>query len=243
MNPKESSRCGWWTAIVVATAATCLVGVGACTGVGASAKAVSRVPIVGLPCEGCEAVFEGLPTVLTSHARIAPLDEPGQAMRIVGTVFDTAGHPVPDVVVYAYHTNARGIYPRVQHPRWPAGDRHGLLRGWVKTDEIGQYRFDTIRPAGYPDTDLPAHVHMHVIDVGRCTYYIDDILFEDDPRLTAEKRRQLVTGRAGSGLVLPEEDGDGTLIVTRNILLGLNIPGYNEGARQPTEADDSPHRR
>ena len=41
MNPKESSRCGWWTAIVVATAVTCLVGVGACTRVGASAKAVS----------------------------------------------------------------------------------------------------------------------------------------------------------------------------------------------------------
>lgn len=214
--------------VVMILAAGCLVGAGACTRAGVPATTLPRVPIVGLPCEGCEAVFEGLPATLTSHSRIARPDEPGQAMRIVGTVFDTDGHPAPGVIVYAYHTNSLGIYPRSGHPQGPAGDRHGLLRGWVKTDEDGQYRFDTIRPAGYPDTDLPAHVHMHVIEVGRCTYYIDDILFEDDPRLTAEKRGQLVRGRAGSGLVLPQEDGDGTLIVTRNIALGLNIPGYQD---------------
>ena len=104
--------------------------------------------------------------------------------------------------------------------------RHGRLRGWAKTDEQGRYGFKTIRPGGYPDTDMPAHVHMHVIEVGRCTYYIDDIMFEDDPRLTAEKRRQLTAGRGGNGVVQPVRNSQGVWTVVRDIHLGENIPGY-----------------
>jgi len=192
-----------------------------------------REPVIGLPCEGCEAVFEGLPAALSSSARIAPPNEPGQAMRIVGTVFDSTGQAASGVIVYAYHTSARGIYPTDGGIRGQAAARHGRLRGWAKTDEKGRYRFDTIRPAGYPDTDLPAHVHMHVIEVGRSTYYIDDILFEDDERLTPEKRSQLITGRGGNGLVVPRQVARGTWVVKRDIQLGAQIPGYPKDARQP----------
>jgi protocatechuate 3,4-dioxygenase beta subunit len=167
-----------------------------------------------------------LPETLASRSRIAPEDEPGEAMRIEGTVLDPSGHAVPGVIVYAYHTNQRGIYPADDRFKGQAAGRHGRLRGWVKTDGQGRYRFDTIRPAGYPNTDQPAHVHMEVLEVGRCTYYIDEILFDDDPRLTPEKRRQLVAGRGGSGLVMPARDADGWK-VTRDILLGEQIPGYS----------------
>ncbi len=217
--------------ITMVLAASCLVGSGCCARAEAPTGTLPREPIVGLPCEGCEAVFDRLPATLVSNSRIASREEPGQAMRIVGTVFARNGDPAPGVIVYAYHTNSRGIYPTDERRRGQPGFLHGLLRSWAKTDEKGQYRFDTIRPAGYPNTDLPAHVHMHVIEVGRCTYYIDDILFEDDPRLTAEKRRQLITGRAGSGLVLPQRDGDGSWTVRRDIFLGVEIPGYPERAQ------------
>lgn len=96
------------------------------------------------------------------------------------------------------------------------------------TDADGRYAFDTIRPAGYPGTDLPQHVHMHVLEVGRCTYYIDDILFEDDPRLTKAKRRQLTQGRGGNGVATPKRDANGTWLVRRDIVLGAEIPGYPE---------------
>jgi len=66
---------------------------------------------------------------------------------------------------------------------------------------------------------------MHVIEVGHCTYYIDDILFEDDPRLTAEARRQSSRGRGGNGVVKPARDG-GSWVVVRDIVLGEKIPGY-----------------
>ncbi len=185
-----------------------------------------REPIVGLPCEGCEGVFDRLPDSLDPVARIAPRDEPGEPMRIDGTVYDPEGRPVPGVIVYAYHTNAHGIYPEDDLAAGTAGRRHGRLRGWARTDARGHYRFDTIRPAPYPGRDNPAHVHMHVIEIGRCTYYLDSIHFTDDPLLGAEERAASEEGRGGSGLVRPSKGAGGVWIARRDIVLGLNVPGY-----------------
>jgi protocatechuate 3,4-dioxygenase beta subunit len=185
-----------------------------------------REPIVGQPCEGCEAVFVGLPESLTATRRIAPENEPGEAMKIRGTVRDQNGHPVSGVIVYAYHTNAKGVYPTDEQLADTAAFRHGRLRSWAKTDAEGNYGFDTIRPASYPNTEIAAHVHMHVIEPGRCTYYIDELLFEDDPHLTQQERDGISRARGGSGLTAPRRDAKGTWIVTRDIVLGKNVPDY-----------------
>jgi len=177
-----------------------------------------REPVVGGPCEGCEVVFEGMPPKLEWFSRIAPAGEPGKPLRIMGVVRDAMNWPVPGIIVYAYQTNAAGIYPKAATP-------HGALRGWAKTDEQGNYGFDTIRPGGYPDSAIPQHIHMHVIEPGRVTYVIDDMVFSDDGRLTPENRKRYVTGRGGDGLVTPTLESK-ILTVTRDIYLGKNIPGY-----------------
>jgi protocatechuate 3,4-dioxygenase beta subunit len=82
------------------------------------------------------------------------------------------------------------------------------------------------RPAG---ADLPEHVQVHVIEVGRWTYHIDDVLFDDDPRLTPAKRASLITGRGGSGLVTPTLDAACVQFVVRDIRLGRDIPAYPGG--------------
>jgi protocatechuate 3,4-dioxygenase beta subunit len=194
----------------------------------AGGAASAREPIVGLPCEGCEAVFEDLPAKFASASRIASPDEPGIPMIIEGHVRDRQGRAAAGVIVYAYHTNARGIYPTDERKRGQASFRHGMLRAWVRTDSEGRYRFDTIRPGGYPNTDIPAHVHVQVLEPGRCAYYLDDLMFTDDPRLTPAQRAHLVHGRGGNGIVTPRRDASGTLRVTRDIVLGENIPGYEE---------------
>jgi protocatechuate 3,4-dioxygenase beta subunit len=196
-------------------------------GLAVSAPAGERPdePVVGGPCEGCEAVFQGLPEQIPSRARIAPGDEPGVRMRIEGTVRDDAGRPVAGVIVYAYHTDDHGEYPPDTRFPGKAAYRHGRLRAWAMSDESGRYAFDTIRPAGYPGTTIPAHVHMHVIEVGRCTYWIDDINFEDDPRLSGDARDRR-GARGGSGLAKPVQDAGGVWVVTRDIQLGANVPGY-----------------
>ncbi len=183
------------------------------TGHALGALAASREPVIGGPCQGCEWVFDDKPAKLSSHARIAPPAEPGVPMIMEGVV-TARGVPAAGIIVYAYHTDATGIYP-------PARNGHGRLRGWAVTDAQGRYRFDTIRPGAYPSRNVAEHVHMHIIEPGRGTYYIDNLQFTDDPLNTAAQRQ--TSHRGGNGLATPEKR-DGTWYARRDIALGLNIP-------------------
>lgn len=175
-------------------------------------------PVIGGPCDGCELVFAGLPATMAAQSRIAPVAEKGEPLVVEGTVRRTDGAPAPGVVVYAHQTDDTGIYPK-------GTTRHGRLRGWAKTDQAGKYRFDTIRPGAYPTRSEPEHIHVQVIEPGRGTYYIDEIVFDDDELLTDERRRRM-RGRGGSGLTRPEKDEEGVWRIRRDITLGKNIPGY-----------------
>jgi protocatechuate 3,4-dioxygenase beta subunit len=53
-------------------------------------------------------------------------------MMIRGTVYDRGGDPVPGVIIYAYHTDAEGIYPSAENLRGTEASRHGRFRGWAR---------------------------------------------------------------------------------------------------------------
>jgi protocatechuate 3,4-dioxygenase beta subunit len=179
-----------------------------------AAESTLREPVLGGRCEGCDWVFDGMPARPGSRARIAPTGERGDPLSLEGVVTRN-GRAVAGIVVYAYHTNQAGLYPA-------AATRHGSLRGWALTDSTGRYRFDTIRPGAYPSRDIAEHVHMHVVEPGVGTYYIDNVEFLDDPLLHVSRPEAL---RAGSGRSLPRRH-DGVWQVRRDIRLGENIPGY-----------------
>lgn len=174
----------------------------------------AREPVIGGPCQGCEFVFDDLPENLAALARIAPAGEPGAPMVIEGVVTTAGGAVARDVIVYAYHTDAQGIYP-------PGRNAHGRLRGWARTDAQGRYRFDTIRPGHYPGRDVAEHVHMHVIEPGVGTYYLENLEFEDDPLQSGRAGHQ----RGGRGLMRPSRR-NGVWHARRDIVLGRNIPDY-----------------
>lgn len=206
---------------LVVTLAAVALGSLACT---AHAEPVER--LVGGPCEGCEAVFEGRPATLEAAARLAGPKEPGEPLVLEGTVRDPDGAPAAGVIVYAYQADARG-----QYPGRTARRVHGTLRGFARTGADGRYRFTTIRPASYPVPDAPPqHIHMHVVEPGRCHYYIDDVVFTDDPRLTREARAQLERGRGGSGVTTPTRDR-GTWRARRDIVLGAGIADHDRCGR------------
>ena len=91
-------------------------------------RVTGREPVVGLPCEGCEAVFQGIPEAIASATRVAPDGEKGEPLVLRGRVTTADGAPAAGIVIYAYQTNATGIYP-TPNGLSGAASRHGRLRG------------------------------------------------------------------------------------------------------------------
>ena len=167
-------------------------------------------------CEGCEAIFEHSFDDLTSTTTIAA--SAGEKLVLSGTIFSTDGKtPASNVVLYAYHTDASGRYPtRGDEAGWAR--RHGYLRGWIKTDEQGRYTIHTIRPAPYPNRRAPAHIHMTIKEPGQPSYWIDEVVFEDDPLVTPAYRQDQEK-RGGSGVIHLKRSDAGDWKGVRDIVL------------------------
>ena len=180
--------------------------------------------IVGGSCEDCELIFEGMPSELKSRVALASFDEPGEKLTITGTVYRlNSKTPASGVILYLYHTDAKGKYSVAADQQ--LGKMHGHLRGWIKTDSLGNYSFTTVRPASYPNSKAPQHIHPLIKERGYSVYWIDEYLFDDDPLLTpAERARQ--EKRGGSGIIRLTKDLQGHWVGRRDIVLGLNIPNY-----------------
>ena len=90
--------------------------------------------------------------------------EPGVRTVINGVVTNSSGNPLKNILIYFYHTSDKGWYSDTGvHILLNEGDhRHARLFGYVKTDKEGKFRINTIRPNGYPKTDLAAHIHIQM---------------------------------------------------------------------------------
>ena len=98
----------------------------------------------------------------SSLVTIVTRGEPGTPLVVNGRVLDGKDRPVPRGRIYVYQTSARGWYSdRAAHISGNEGDRkHARLFGYLTTDAEGRFEVRTIRPAGYPGSDLPAHIHV-----------------------------------------------------------------------------------
>jgi protocatechuate 3,4-dioxygenase, beta subunit len=190
---------------------------------------------VGGNCEGCEAIYESpVPFEQLSNMVWLPdwkekenhPDKPGTKLAVNGIVYKPDGTPAAGVIIYIYHTDQTGVYPaKGDEKGW--AKRHGYLRGWMKTNEKGEYKFFTLRPAPYPGGNNPAHIHVTIKEPGKNEYWIDEYVFDDDPLLTAQERAHM-QNRGGSGIlkILPYYVGKSMLKSERHIYLGKNIPDY-----------------
>lgn len=181
--------------------------------------------LVGGGCDGCELMYIGMPKNIKSIDTSTGWTEPGQKLLITGTIYKLGGKiPAPNVIIYYWQTDNKGYYtPKAgMHEQ---AKRHGHIRGWVKSDENGKYSIYTIRPAAYPNDDMPAHIHTSIKEPNIANeYYIDEFVFDDDILLTGKKRKAL-ENRGGSGILRVLIDKD-MQIAEHNIILGLNIPNY-----------------
>lgn len=195
-----------------------------CTILLISSCAQSQSNTVGGPCEGCEAVNAFGNKTLRSSDTIEGFQTKNNKIKISGTVYQSdAKTPAENVILYIYHTDAAGRYPKKSSSKgWEK--THGYLRTWLKTDDNGYYEFYTIRPASYPNTTIPQHIHITVKEPKLNEYYIEDIYFADDPNITQSILNR-VKPRGGTGVIHLKSEG-ALQSATRDIILGLNIPNY-----------------
>ena len=176
-------------------------GLVACLAVSAS-LAVARDPSRLAP--------EGAPS-----ADVAPAAEPGDRLEVKGFVYAADGRtPVPKASVYVYQTDAKGYY----RPDDAMGNRNPRLMALLRTDAAGRYSFRTIRPGSYPGTRVPQHIHYEVAAAGEGSR-IFEIIFEQDPNVTAEIRKQAAEPGSIYSLRRIEAGAGGAGQVTQDVVL------------------------
>ena len=129
--------------------------------------------------------------------------EPGKKIRIIASLQDENGKSIEGTAVYFYQTDAKGWYAADKpHVGGNSGDqRHARLFGYAKTDAAGKFEIHTIKPSGYPQSDLPAHIHVEVHEPAYQTK-ITEFLFDDDERLTGSIR----TNSQGEGFIIAKPE-------------------------------------
>lgn len=185
-------------------------------------KRNNKNKIVGGGCDGCELMYIGMPKNIQPIDTSSAWNGKGQKLLVTGKILKLDGvTPAPNVIVYYWQTDHNGYYANGEGK----SQKHGRIRGWVKSDEQGNYSMYTIRPTPYPNRDIPAHIHLSIkepeIDD---EYYIHNLEFADDILLTSKKRKAL-KNRGGSGILRVLIDKE-IQIAEHNIVLGLNIPNY-----------------
>ena len=180
--------------------------------------------LVGGGCDGCEIMYVGMPASINAVDTSAGWNEAGQKLLVTGKVYQVDGRtPAPNVILYYWHTDNNGYYSPVEGMD-PKAKRHGHIRGWVRSGNDGSYSIYTIQPKAYPGRDIPAHIHMTVKEPALNEYYIDELVFDNDPLLTKDKRNAL-ENRGGSG-IMTLQSNNGLLTAHHDIVLGLYIPAY-----------------
>lgn len=136
--------------------------------------------------------------VIRKHAKAAVLDivtskEPGIQTIVKGKLVSNNA-PLSNTLVYLYQTDHRGWYADTgAHVLAAGSDRgHARLFGYVRTGAQGEFELHTIRPASYPNSTLPQHIHLEAFDNNGKSLIITELLFDDDPKLTGSTREEFL---------------------------------------------------
>ena len=154
------------------------------------------------------------PANAPSRITIADSTEPGTRLTVSGRVMGADNKPVPSASIYVYHTDNKGEYV----PGSNAGMDRPRLHGFLRSDAEGRYSFTTIRPAPYPGSRIPAHVHFEIVPSGHPSR-IYEIMFEGDPFLTTQIRGQALVPFSAVEIVEPRTARTGAIQVSHDILL------------------------
>lgn len=111
--------------------------------------------------------------------QIAGVNEPGVPLAVEGTIYGPdCKKPLAGYAIDVWQADADGNYY--------GGASDGFrLRGKIVTDGLGRYRFETILPGRYGDSEgiRPAHIHLKVLTPLGHALLTTQLYFAGDPYL------------------------------------------------------------
>lgn len=186
----------------------------------------SEAQLIG-NCEGCEAVFEYGDRELTPTDTLPDFHNQGEKLKVTGIIYLSDGKtPAENTTLYVYHTNQEGIYEAKENSTgWEK--RHGYIRGWMKTGKDGKYTFYTLIPGAYPTGSEPKHIHPIILEPNGKYYWLPSYFFKGDS-LLGKNISSSGEPRGGWGNILNPTKQNGLWVAEKDIILGRNVPGYDE---------------
>jgi protocatechuate 3,4-dioxygenase beta subunit len=148
-----------------------------------SSVAVALLAVFAAVPVGAQSILEA-PAAAPSSGRLVPEGEPGQPLHVSGVVVGPDGAPISGASLYVYQTDHEGYYG----VKPVINNRDPRLKVFLRSDTEGRWAFETIKPGSYPNSRVPAHIHFQVA-APRRSPKIFEIVFEDDPLVTPEMRR------------------------------------------------------
>lgn len=155
---------------------------------------------------------------LSNTASIPDFESKETKIKITGTIYESDGvTPAKDVILYIEQPDENGRYDVKKE-----NDKQYVYhRGWVKTDENGEYTFYTFMPGSVRRSGEFKHIHPVVKAPGQTEYDLNAFLFDNDPLLTKMCRKRLKR-KGMENSILKFEEKDSVLVAKRDIVLGEN---------------------
>lgn len=112
----------------------------------------------------------------------------GERIIVSGRVLDENGRPLPNTLVEIWQANAAGRYHHEVDQHDAPLDPNFSGSGQTLTNELGEYRFVTIRPGEYPwgnhyNAWRPKHIHFSVFGPSFSTRLVTQMYFPGDALL------------------------------------------------------------
>lgn len=140
---------------------------------------------------------------LLMNADIAGHGLPGGCITIEGQVLDGERVAIPDAVIEIWHADSRGRYADLSF--------HGF--GRTATDDLGRFRFTTIKPGATPgpggEKQAP-HLGVAVLMRGLLKHLFTRVYFPDEPGNSTDPILNMVPP-ARRNTLIAQKTGDGAL--------------------------------
>ncbi|MCF7560699.1 hypothetical protein L3X39_08615 [Sabulilitoribacter multivorans] len=136
-------------------------------------------------------------------------------LKITGTIYESDGvTPAKNVLLFIHQADEDGNFELKRENK----KRYVHHRGWVKTNDDGQYTFYTFVPGSYIYGNELRQILPIIKEPGKPEQKIETFVFDDDPLLKDACREKIE--QTNPNRILKLDKKEGLFVAKRDIILG-----------------------